>query len=191
MDALLTLIAAPLVVPLILVLAILLALGGNVPFYSQMRVGKNGQVFRMWKLRTMVHNADAILDNYLKQNPSARREWQETQKLKDDPRITRFGWILRKTSMDELPQLWNVLTGSMSLIGPRPMMLKQRALYPGHGYFNLKPGITGLWQISDRNDCDFSDRAEYDDLYDRVVSFKTDASILVRTVGVVLRGTGY
>jgi lipopolysaccharide/colanic/teichoic acid biosynthesis glycosyltransferase len=190
-DAALTLLAAPLVVPLVVFLAVMVMLGGHAPFYSQMRIGKNGRVFRMWKLRTMVHDADTTLESYLKSNPNARLEWEETQKLKEDPRITRIGRIMRKTSMDELPQLWNVLNGTMSLVGPRPMMLKQRGLYHGKGYFNLKPGITGLWQISDRNHCDFADRAHFDDVYDRIVSLKTDMSVLLRTVGVVLRGTGY
>lgn len=191
LDMAFTLLAAPFVLPLVLVLAALIALDGRSPFYSQSRVGRNGTVFRMWKLRTMVHDADARFDSYLEQNPDARREWTDTQKLKNDPRITRIGRMLRKTSLDELPQLWNVLNGTMSLVGPRPMMPKQLPLYPGRGYFNLKPGITGLWQISDRNHCEFSVRAYHDDLYDRTVSLRTDISVLFRTVGVVLRGTGY
>ena len=139
----------------------------------------------------MVPNAQSKLDGYLAQNPEARVEWETTQKLKNDPRITRVGRILRKTSLDELPQLWNVLVGDMALVGPRPMMLDQRTMYPGKGYYLVRPGITGLWQISDRNECTFAERAQYDDAYEQEVSLLADTTILIRTVGVVIRGTGY
>lgn len=191
MDTLLVLLAAPFVIPVVLLAALIVALDGGSPFYSQLRVGKDGRVFRMWKLRSMVPDADKKLEAHLERNPAARIEWNVTQKLKNDPRITRFGCFLRKTSMDELPQLLNVLKGDMALVGPRPMMVDQRSLYPGHSYERLRPGITGLWQISDRNECEFRDRARFDDAYDRDVSFSTDLSILSRTVSVVLRGTGY
>ena len=168
-----------------------MAADGGRAFYSQTRIGRNGRTFRMWKLRTMVPDAEARLREYIATNPAARAEWNATQKLKNDPRITRVGRFLRKSSIDELPQLWNVLTGSMSLVGPRPMMVEQQALYYGHGYYNQRPGITGLWQISDRNESEFAGRVRYDDIYDRCVSLKTDVAILIRTVGVVLRCTGY
>ncbi|GAA3866673.1 sugar transferase [Celeribacter arenosi] len=191
MDLLFTLAAAPVVLPFVAVMAVLIALDGSNPFYSQLRVGKHGRTFRMWKLRTMVKNADEQLEAYLDENPDARAEWDATQKLKKDPRITLIGRALRKTSLDELPQLFNVVNGTMSLVGPRPMMLNQRDSYPGQAYYNLKPGITGLWQISDRNECEFVGRVRYDDIYDRVISLKTDVGVLFRTVSVVLRGTGY
>lgn len=191
LDITLTLIAAPVVVPIVAVMALLIACDGHNPFYSQMRVGKNGKSFRMWKLRTMVHNADQLLEAYLAKSPAARLEWDAMQKLKKDPRITWVGRLLRKTSMDELPQLWNVLTGDMSLVGPRPMMLCQRKDYHGQSYYNLQPGITGMWQVSERNTCNFEDRVEFDDSYDRSLSFGMDVSLLLRTVKVVLRGTGY
>lgn len=190
-DFTVTLVTLPLVLPLIGLMALLIAFDGHNPFYSQMRVGKDGRVFRIWKLRTMVHNADALLEAYLKENPAARQEWDATQKLKQDPRITFIGRILRKSSMDELPQLLNVLNGTMSLVGPRPIMVNQKTSYGGESYYSLRPGITGPWQVSDRNECNFTDRVYYDDLYDQTVSFKTDFSLLLRTVGVVLRGTGY
>jgi lipopolysaccharide/colanic/teichoic acid biosynthesis glycosyltransferase len=192
LDLVLVILAAPVAVPLILVLAALVALEGGRPFYSQMRVGRGGAAFRMWKLRTMVQEADALLAGHLARDPEARREWDATQKLKRDPRITRMGRILRKTSLDELPQLWNVLNGTMSLVGPRPMMLSQRALYAsGFAYFRLRPGITGAWQVSDRNDSDFVDRVRHDDAYERGLSLAADLRILAATVRVVLRGTGY
>ncbi len=131
------------------------------------------------------------LQAYLAQNPKARAEWDATQKLKDDPRVTRLGRLLRKTSIDELPQLWNVVRGEMSLVGPRPMMISQRALYPGTAYYSLRPGITGFWQVSERNDCEFAQRARFDAEYDSRVSFAVDLSILIRTVQVVCRATGY
>ena len=190
-DITLTVITAPIVVPFVALMALLIALDGHNPFYSQPRVGKGGRTFRIWKLRTMVHNADELLEAYLAKNPTAKLEWDATQKLKKDPRITLLGRVLRKCSMDELPQLFNVLNGSMSLVGPRPMMLCQQDSYTGRGYYNLQPGITGLWQISDRNEGEFVGRVRYDDMYEKTVSLKTDISVLFRTVGVVLRGTGY
>ncbi|MCC0062816.1 MAG: sugar transferase [Defluviimonas sp.] len=179
------------VLPLVALMALLVSLDGSNPFYLNDRVGRGGRVFRMLKLRTMVPNADALLESYLNSNPEARLEWNSTQKLKSDPRITRVGWILRKTSLDELPQLWNVLTGEMSIVGPRPMMPSQRAIYSGTAYYYLRPGLTGPWQISDRNEGEFSRRVEFDRVYDRELSFSNDLRIIVATVGVVIRGTGY
>lgn len=191
LDLALVILTAPISVPLILVLALLVATDGRRPFYTQLRVGRNGRAFRLWKLRSMVPDADSILDAYLARNLTARLEWDATQKLKRDPRITRLGRFLRKTSLDELPQLFNVLNGTMSLVGPRPMMVEQKAFYPGTAYYSLRPGITGLWQISDRNECNFVGRAPYDEHYNRLLSFWTDLGVLYRTVAVVLRGTGY
>lgn len=190
-DTLLIMLALPIALPLMVLMTLMVASDGSRPFYTQTRIGRDGRRFRMWKLRTMVPDADHRLSEYLETNPTARAEWNATQKLKCDPRITRVGRFLRKSSLDELPQLWNVLSGSMSLVGPRPMMIEQQALYYGMGYYNLRPGITGFWQISDRNESDFSERAQHDDAYDRKVSLKTDVAVLGRTVGVVLRCTGY
>lgn len=191
LETLLVLAALPFVLPLIAVLALMVVSDGGRPFYSQMRIGRGGRRFRMWKLRTMVSGADEKLQAYLDENPEARAEWDATQKLKNDPRITRMGKFLRRSSIDELPQLWNVLTGSMSLVGPRPMMVDQQAFYHGKGYYNLRPGITGLWQISDRNESDFAARVKFDDAYDRSISLGTDIKVLFQTVNVVFRCTGY
>lgn len=190
-EILLIIAALPFIVTVITVFALLVMTDGASPFYTQKRVGRGGRIFRMWKLRTMVPQADAMMENYLAANPAARAEWRATQKLKDDPRITRVGRLLRKTSMDELPQLFNVLTGSMSLIGPRPMMVDQQDMYIGTAYYKLRPGITGLWQISDRNDCEFVERARYDNLYARTIGPGTDLHILWRTIAVVIRATGH
>lgn len=189
-DVVIVAMALPLVIPVIALLALLVALDGGNPFYSQLRVGRNGKTFRLWKLRSMVCDAEACLEGYLLANPDARDEWSRMQKLRKDPRITPLGHILRKGSLDELPQLFNVLTGAMSLVGPRPMMVHQQPLYEGEAYFTLRPGITGPWQVSDRNDCTFAARAQFDERYGRDLSFLTDLHILAKTCVVVLRGTG-
>jgi len=184
---------AVLAVPTLLIvsiLALLVARDGASPFYFQDRVGRNGKTFRIWKLRSMVPDADKALENHLANNPAAKEEWNLTQKLQNDPRVTRVGRIIRKTSLDELPQLWNVLLGEMSLVGPRPMMPCQRSMYPGTAYYALRPGITGSWQVSARNESSFAQRAQFDTSYNRNLSFSTDLNILLRTVRVVIKGTG-
>lgn len=172
------------------ILAILVGRDGGSPFYVQERVGKDGRTFRMWKLRTMVANAEAVLDDYLAQDPAAKAEWDHHQKLRNDPRITRLGRILRKTSLDELPQLWNVLKGDMSIVGPRPMMLCQRVMYPGTEYYAMRPGVTGPWQVSDRQETSFGERAVYDRQYLSEMSLKTDLTLMLKTVTVVLKPNG-
>jgi exopolysaccharide production protein ExoY len=190
-DVAAVVIAAPIVVPLVAGLAFAVRRDGGGAFYTQQRVGLDGCHFRLWKLRSMVSDADDRMADYLAANPRARMEWEQTQKLKSDPRITPFGQFLRKSSLDELPQLWNVLRGEMSLVGPRPMMLNQQALYPGKAYYRLRPGITGFWQTSGRNDTTFESRAVYDEAYDAELSLATDLRVLSRTVGVVMNCTGY
>jgi len=189
-DILFVIVVAPVGLMLVAIAAFLTVLGGQLPFYLQPRVGKGGRLFRMLKIQTMVSNADAVLDAHLAQNPAARAEWAKKQKLENDPRVTRLGEILRKTSLDEMPQLWNVLKGDMSIVGPRPMMVDQRSLYPGNAYYALRPGITGPWQISDRSEGSFAGRAIFDAEYNQDLNLKTDLSILARTAGVVLRCTG-
>ena len=191
MDICVIVLTAPVTVPFIFVLALIVAWNGHSPFYSQGRVGRGGRVYTMWKLRSMVHNADEALEAHLAADPVVRAEWDLTQKLKNDPRITRFGRILRKSSLDELPQLWNVFRGNMSLVGPRPMMPSQSSLYPGQAYYRLRPGITGMWQVSARNESSFAERAGFDAEYDRKISVRTDLALLWATVRVVLRGTGH
>ncbi len=190
-ETVLILLAAPFVLPFSLLIAGLIALEGHSPFYRQERIGKDGRRFMMWKFRTMVPDAEQRLQDHLQASPKARIEWATTQKLKDDPRCTRFGRVLRRSSMDELPQLLNVLMGDMALVGPRPMMPEQQSLYPGASYYRLRPGITGFWQVSARNESEFVDRALYDDMYDDRLSLPTDVRLLAQTAGAVLRGTGY
>ncbi|WP_232281943.1 sugar transferase [Roseobacter sp. SK209-2-6] len=183
--------AAPIVLPILLPFLLLIARDGGNPFYSQLRLGRSGKPYRIWKLRSMVVDADQKLNTYLESSPEAKAEWDETQKLKNDPRITKVGHLIRKTSLDELPQLWNVLTGEMSLVGPRPIMVSQKELYPGKDYYALRPGITGAWQVSARNECTFADRAAYDGQYLHNLSARTDAVILAKTVVVVCKATGH
>jgi lipopolysaccharide/colanic/teichoic acid biosynthesis glycosyltransferase len=190
LDIALVLLAAPLALLVVALVCPFIMRDGGSPFFAQERVGRGGRVFRMWKLRSMVQDAEARLDAYLDACPERRREWDAFQKLRHDPRITPVGRLIRKTSIDELPQLWNVLCGEMSVVGPRPMMPSQRALYPGAAYYALRPGITGFWQVSVRNESNFAQRAEFDSSYFREMSLATDLRVLLRTVRVVVCGTG-
>jgi exopolysaccharide production protein ExoY len=190
LDLFFVLLFAPVVVPIVVGLALLVRIDGGSAFYYQDRIGRNGRVFRIWKIRSMVMGADALLEAHLKADPAARAEWVRSQKLLDDPRVTRLGRLIRKTSLDELPQLWNVFVGDMSLVGPRPMLPCQAALYPGKAYFRVRPGLTGFWQISSRNRTSFAARARFDTFYAEEVSFVTDIRVLLATFRVVFRGTG-
>lgn len=190
LDVTLIVLALPIVLPLLLVLAAMVAVSGGKPIYVQDRIGLGGRSFRMFKLRTMVRDAEPKLAAHLAANPMARAEWNLRQKLSDDPRITRFGAFLRRSSLDELPQLFNVLRGDMSLVGPRPMMVSQRSQYPGTAYYRLRPGLTGPWQIGARHLTTFADRSIFDDQYENRHGLVYDLSILLRTVRVVATGTG-
>ena len=190
LDVMIVLLAALPAAVLVGVMAAFVALDGHNPFYRQPRIGRNGRIFSMWKLRTMVPGADTVLEAYLAGSPAARAEWEHHQKLRHDPRITRIGRFLRRTSLDELPQLWNVARGEMSIVGPRPIMQNQTGLYPGVEYYQLLPGITGFWQTSERNATSFHERAHFDRAYYHRLSFVTDLRIILRTFGVVLRATG-
>lgn len=192
LDIAMVLVSLPVTLAVISLCALALWIEGGNPFYTQARIGRNGKLFSILKLRTMVRDADARMAQMLADDPALRLEWETTQKLKNDPRITRVGAFLRKTSLDELPQLWNVLRGDMSLVGPRPMMPDQLSVYgdPTH-YYALKPGITGLWQVTKRNESLFVYRVTMDRLYNTSLSFHKDLVLLFKTVGVVLKQTGY
>jgi exopolysaccharide production protein ExoY len=189
-DVLATVAVAPFAIPVVAVAALLIKLEGGSAFYSQPRVGKDGVVFTMWKLRSMCPDAATKLEAYLQEYPEARAEWDRNQKLRHDPRITWLGRFIRKYSIDELPQLLNVFQGQMTLVGPRPILPEQRQQYPGAAYFTMQPGLTGLWQISERNGCTFAERAMHDTRYAAIMSFSTDVKIMIKTVSVILRGTG-
>lgn len=179
--------------PLLLICAALVSLTskGSV-FYKQLRVGKNGRVFPMWKFRTMYEDSDQLLERYLARHPKERREWEQRIKLKSDPRVTPIGRMIRRFSIDEMPQLWNVLVGDMSLIGPRPITVPQISRY-GVGlrlYSRVRPGLTGLWQISGRSTTTFETRILFDKKYVENWSLMLDLWIWLRTFGVVLTGAG-
>lgn len=165
--------------------------GGNA-FYGHLRVGQNGRKFKCLKLRSMVLNSQEVLAKLLANDPEARAEWELDFKLKNDPRITRIGAFLRRTSLDELPQLWNVLRGDMSLVGPRPIVDAELARYADDAdyYLMAKPGMTGLWQISGRNDVDYATRVYLDAWYVKNWSLWYDVVILFKTAGVVLNRDG-
>jgi Undecaprenyl-phosphate galactose phosphotransferase WbaP len=160
--------------------------------YSQERIGRHGRRFRAWKFRTMVPNADQVLKELLEKDPALRAEWEADHKLKNDPRITWIGRFLRKTSLDELPQLWNIFRGEMSLVGPRPIVEAEIEKYGEYyeQYAAVTPGLTGLWQISGRNKTTYQERIEYDAYYVRNWSLWLDLHILISTVRVVLLREG-
>lgn len=190
LDILIIIASAPVVLPVIAIFALLIRRDGAPALYSQERIGKDGKSFTCWKLRSMVPDADAKLTEYLAENPAANAEWVVSQKLRHDPRITKIGHFIRKTSIDELPQFWCILIGDMSLIGPRPFLPEQQKLYKGSAYYELRPGLTGFWQVGDRNESSFAARTVFDNRYAQELTLGTDLRILLRTVGVVLRGTG-
>lgn len=191
-DILLVALAAPFLLPLIGVLAILVMRDGAAPFFGHKRIGRDGREFRCWKIRSMVPDAEEKLKAYLGSNPAARAEWERNFKLEDDPRITGIGQILRRTSLDELPQLWNILKGEMSWVGPRPVTAKELELYgPAVAYYQaMPPGLTGLWQISGRNDISYDERVSLDVSYYRDCGFLLDISIILRTAKAVIMRTG-
>lgn len=172
-------------------LAVAISMGRPVHFF-QTRLGEGGQRFKFYKFRSMVRNSENILDEYLSKNDVARTQWETFQKLEVDPRITPLGRLIRKLSLDELPQFWNVLKGDMSLIGPRPCMERQRSLYGKHWnhYCAMRPGITGLWQVSGRNRLSYAQRVELDAQYVNNWSLWLDIKILAKTATAVISGEG-
>ncbi len=192
-DILAAFTALAVLAPFMLLVAILIKSRGKGPaFYSQARRGRQGRPFRAWKFRTMVVDADRILADSLRASPELCAEWERDHKLKRDPRVTPIGRFLRKTSLDELPQLWNVLRGEMSLVGPRPIVDEEIPRYGAKYslYKQVRPGISGLWQISGRNNTTYDERVGFDEYYVRNWSPWLDLYILGRTVEVVMTGDG-
>jgi exopolysaccharide production protein ExoY len=166
-------------------------MGGSILF-CQDRVGYGGRLFRCYKFRTMREDAEEALERHLARSPAATREWTETQKLRHDPRVTPLGYVLRKSSLDELPQLWNVLRGEMSCVGPRPILESELARYGelAADYMKLRPGITGLWQVSGRSRLSYGERVEVDSAYARCWSMRLDFWIVPQTIPALLRFDG-
>ncbi len=178
--------------PLMLVIVLLMRKGDGSVIYRHRRVGRGGQMFSCLKFRTMVPNADEVLRDLLKKDPELQAEWTRDHKLRNDPRVTPVGRFLRRTSLDELPQLLNVLRGEMSLVGPRPVIREELLRY-GRAvgtYLAAKPGITGLWQVTGRNNTDYRRRVVLDTYYVRNQNLLLDLYILLKTTGVVLGGNG-
>lgn len=190
MDVTVALIALVLAAPVMLVVALLILVtdGGPVVF-SHTRVGFNGKRFACYKFRTMIANSERVLADYLASNPEAAKEWKQNWKFKKDPRITFLGHILRKSSLDELPQLINVLRGEMSCVGPRPVVPDELQRYGSCAidYLKTRPGLTGLWQVTGRDAMDYPSRVSIDSRYVREWSLWADVGILVRTVSAVMK----
>lgn len=193
MDVVFTLVGGALLLPLLFYIAVAVKMSSRGPvLYANERIGRDGRRFRMWKFRSMFTNGDAVLEHYLDAHPEYREEWETTQKLKWDPRITRIGRFIRKTSLDELPQLWNVFSGSMSLVGPRPILLEEEAKYGEYYqlYTLVSPGITGMWQVSGRSNTSYEERLQLVAYYVRNWSLWLDIYLLLKTARIVLFGRG-
>ena len=192
-DLLFTICGGLCILPFLLVIAVMVAVDnkGNVIF-AHRRIGRDGKEFKCYKFQTMIPNAQEALEKYLAENPEARKEWEESFKLTDDPRVTKLGSILRKTSLDEMPQLWNVIKGDMSLVGPRPIVAKEIERYGEYfrEYAMVTPGITGMWQASGRSDTTYEERVEMDTWYVRNWSVWIDLMYLFKTVKIVFTGKG-
>ena len=179
--------------PFMLMIAALIVFTEGRPFFIQhRRIGHNGNEFACYKFRTMVVNAEEMLGNYLRQNPGAEEEWRRNRKLANDPRITQVGRVLRKSSLDELPQLFNILRGEMSLVGPRPIVRDESANYglAFEEYTRARPGLTGLWQVKGRSSTSYEERVKLDCEYVSSWSFRRDLAILLLTVPSVLAARG-
>lgn len=192
-DLLLTILFGIVFAPVMILIAIAIKLDAPGPvFYGHRRIGRGGREFRAWKFRSMVVNADQVLATYLAGNPELQDEWERTQKLRNDPRVTRLGRFFRRTSLDELPQLWNVLRGEMSLVGPRPIVRDEIKHYglDFETYTYVQGGLTGLWQVSGRSDTSYKQRVDFDRFYVQNWSVWLDFCILFRTIGTVLSRAG-
>jgi len=193
LDIVLVIMASPVLLPLFLGIAAAVRFSSPGPIlFSHRRIRKHGEFFSMWKFRTMCVDSAQVLEDYLAANPEARKEWRETHKLKRDPRVTRVGFFLRRMSLDEVPQFWNVLQGSMSLVGPRPIVAAEVEKYGEYfeEYCKVKPGLTGLWQVSGRNEVSYEERVQLDCRYVRSWSLLGDAKIMSRTLSSVVNHDG-
>jgi Undecaprenyl-phosphate galactose phosphotransferase WbaP len=193
LDLALVICLSLLLLPVLCVIAaaVWLSSPGSILF-SHRRIRRHGEFFTMWKFRTMCINSGEVLEQYLAAHPEARAEWRRTHKLKDDPRVTGVGRFLRRTSLDELPQLWNVLNGSMSLVGPRPIVAAEVEKYGQSfsDYCTVKPGVTGLWQVSGRSELTYPQRVQLDSKYAQEWSLRGDGRILMRTLSSVVNRDG-
>ena len=193
MDIFLILLALPMLIPALLIVALMVWLTSPGPvFFYHRRLCHGGAFFSMWKFRTMCQNSAEVLEHHLAEHPEARAEWNKTHKLRNDPRITPVGRFLRRSSLDELPQIWNVLQGRMSLVGPRPIVAAEVQKYGDcfDCYTKVKPGVTGLWQVSGRSSLTYNQRVHLDCHYIANWSLTRDCSILLRTLRSVMNSDG-
>ncbi|EBA11543.1 sugar transferase [Roseobacter sp. CCS2] len=192
-DICAALIALIMLAPLFLFTAIAIKLVSPGPvLYGHRRIGHNGRYFKCWKFRSMVTDGDAVLAKYLADHPQERDEWVRSRKLRDDPRVTRLGAVLRAYSVDELPQIINVLMGDMSIVGPRPVVRDELDIYGSAAaqYLRSRPGITGLWQVSGRSDTSYEQRIKFDTQYVQNWSLAADLWIIMRTIPAVVSSKG-
>lgn len=193
LDLLIVLLALPLALPVGALVAVFIRITspGSV-LYRHRRIGQFQKPLYVWKFRTMYENSESVLERHLRSNPEAREEWERTQKLRDDPRVTPVGQLLRKTSLDEIPQLLNVLAGQMSIVGPRPIVDEERPKYGEHfsAYACALPGITGLWQVSGRSNVSYPERVLMDVEYVERWNLRMELKILCKTALVLLKRTG-
>ncbi|AXT37023.1 sugar transferase (plasmid) [Phaeobacter sp. LSS9] len=192
LDILLALILFPLLSPVIALLWMISRRDGGPGFFGHTRIGKDGTPFTCWKIRTMIQGAEDVLAEHLKTDAKAAQEWARDRKLSRDPRITGLGLFLRRSSLDELPQIWNVLRGDMSFVGPRPIVRCELSKYGSAApiYLSQKPGITGLWQVSGRNDVSYEDRVSFDIDYLARRTFSFDIKLILLTGLSVIARTG-
>jgi len=192
LDLLLCALGLVSIAPVMVIVAVVVSIDGGSPLYGHERIGQNGRRFKCLKFRTMRKDSAAALENLLSGDPAAAAEWEATQKLTNDPRVTHTGKWLRRTSLDELPQLINVLRGEMSLVGPRPVTEQELVKYQAHlpKYLALRPGLTGVWQVHGRGRVDYQTRVEMDAQYFRTASFPGDLRLMLLTILVVFQRRG-
>lgn len=193
LDLFLVAVSLPVTLLVLGIVAVMVALNSPGPvFYSHRRIRRHGAFFSMWKFRTMCVNSAEVLERHLAEHPEARLEWNKSHKLRNDPRITKIGSFLRRYSLDELPQLWNVVTGQMSLVGPRPIVAAEVEKYGGcfSCYCKVKPGLTGLWQVSGRSSLTYDERVALDCEYVGKWSLTKDTVILLKTFSTVVNQDG-
>jgi exopolysaccharide production protein ExoY len=196
LDFLFSIVLFVAILPLFLLIFLALICAGQTPFYSHLRIGRSGRAFGCLKFRTMRSDADTALALLLERDPAAKLEWETNHKLRIDPRVTRFGRVLRATSLDEVPQLFNIMAGQMSLVGPRPVTRDEfNKFYAANddvaaAYCSVRPGLTGLWQVSGRSGTEYVTRVALDAQYVQHPSLRTDLAILLQTLNAVIRQKG-
>ena len=194
LDIVLCCMALPFVLVILAIVWVVGQFSGGKVFFAQDRIGRHGETFRCLKVRTMVCDAEEVLARMIESDPEIAAEWSKYQKLREDPRVTAWGHLLRRTSVDELPQIFNILRGEMSIVGPRPFMANQLDLYRAGGgsrYFSMRPGLTGEWQVIGRGESTFVERVRFDNLYYERMSLWHDLKLIAGTIRALFLRTGH